>query len=278
MTQRDVVIVPTFDRPEWLWVCLEYIAAAKPAESTIIQVYEDIRTDKPKGFTIEMEMLATIRYFEKVFGKQFRYCATSPHSRYGNSYNLLSALHEATLCETRLVYIIEDDVLITRDFFRWNEAVFEQKLTPWVACAGRLNRSLNFESNGRYEMDEAIKDLTMCKSVVGAYNSWATCFPRQSLEQFFGWFDWKTEFKPGIEQDMIIQDYMRKNKLVSTWPYVPRAFHTGWNSYHRSGLSLYGTLEERISALRKIVTNKSKIQEMAGLSEMDPFVDVERQP
>jgi hypothetical protein len=272
---RDVVIVPTYNRPELLWLCLEYIVDAHPSEDTEVWVCEDLHTDKPKGFTVEIEMLATLRYFEGRFAK-FRYKAVTPHTTYGNSHNLLSALHEASLCDTRLVYIIEDDALITKDFFTWNEQVYE-KFKPWVACAGRLNRSLNFESNGRYAMDETIKDINACTRVKGAYMSWATCFPRETLDQLFCAECIQAQtFGPGIEQDILIQDVMRRYGVSSLWPFVPRAFHLGYYSYHRTGgIVPQGTLEQRVTALRSVVTKQNKLREVAGIQDIDAFQEHE---
>jgi hypothetical protein len=273
---HDIVIVPTFDRPEFLWLCLESLLAAEGIEDKIVMVCEDIHSDKPKGFTVEMEMLATIRYFEKEFGFQFHYTAPVPHTTYGNSYNLLSALEEATFCENRLVYIIEDDVLITKDFFTWNEQVYE-KFRPWVSCAGRLNRSLNFESNGRYAMDETIKDVNACTRVKGAYMSWATCFPRTSLDLLLHSERIQDQtFGPGVEQDILIQNMMRRYGLSSLWPFVPRAYHMGWYSYHRTGGILpQGTLEQKVNALRAVVTKQNKLREVAGIQDIDAFQEHE---
>ena len=273
---RDIVIVPTFDRPEFLWLCLENIAAADGWQDSVILVCEDIHADKPKSFTVEIEMLATIRYFEKVFGQNFRYRHMTPHTTYGNSHNLLSVVAEAMLCEHRLVYIIEDDVLITEDFFVWNNGV-QEKFRPWVSCAGRLNRSLNFESNGRYAMDETIKDVNACTRVQGAYMSWATCFPRTSLDLLLHSERIQDQtFGPGVEQDILIQNVMRRYGVSSLWPFIPRAFHLGYYSYHRDGGILpQGTLEQKVKALRAVVTKQNKLREVAGIQDIDAFQEHE---
>lgn len=266
----DIVIVPTFDRPEYLWACLEQLFMTNGIAGKRIWVTEDIHADKPKHFTIQMEMLATIREAVRLFGPCFRYLSTHPHTTYGNSFNLLNALHEASTTAAEKVYIVEDDVLVTEDFFSWNDEVHE-KFNPWVSCAGRLNRSLNFAMNGPDAMDESIKDVNACKVVVGAYNSWATCFSRQALDEIVGIIPSYDTFTSGFEQDIMIQDYMRKKAICSAWPFVPRAFHMGWYSYHRSGVKFNGTLEEKVTALQKTVTNQEKIRSMACIQEIDAF-------
>jgi hypothetical protein len=273
--QRDIVIVPTFDRPEFLWLCLEHILAAEGNQEKEIWLCEDIHEDKPKSFTTQIDMLATIRHFEKQF-PWFQYTAMVPHKKYGNSWNVTSALAKARAIGSPLTYIIEDDVLITKDFFTWHADCFYKGLTPWVSCAGRLNSSLNFESNGRYAMDETCKDVRALKAVVGAYISWATCFPWHSLDQAVKLFWNDFEYCPGVEQDMMIQNYMLQNQLSSIWPYVPRAYHLGWYSYHRiAGDNPYGTLEQKVDYLRRIVYDKNQLHFCSGAKEMDAFQEHE---
>jgi hypothetical protein len=268
---KDIVIIPTFDRPEYLWACLENIYEIHQDETKEFWISEDVHADKPKSFTIEIEMLATVREWQKKFGSRFRYIGRSPHTTYGNSYNVLSALCEAAATDARYVYLIEDDVLITQDFFAWNEEV-HNKFQPWASCAGRLNRSLNFAMNGPEAIDESIKDVNACVQSITAYNSWATCFSRLALSEITDkaelCFD---KFRPGFEQDIMIQNMIRGRSHHTIWPYVPRAYHMGWYSYHRDGMRFYGSLEEKVKALQAAVTDQGKIRAMASIQQIDAF-------
>lgn len=267
----DLIIIPTFDRPEFLWLCLEnlYEKVLVVPNYPIIWVCEDIHADKPKSFTIEMEMLAVHREFQSKLS--YTYISAKPHTTYGNSYNVLNALQMAANDGVyRYVYLLEDDVLVTPDFFQWNEAV-QQKFKPWASCAGRLNRSLNFEMNGREAVDESIQDVNACHSSVTAYNSWATCFSREALQQVSSMIGSYDSFGKGFEQDMMIQRAIRREKLTTIWPYIPRAYHMGWYSYHRDGsMKLYGTLEEKVKALRAAIKNPAKLKAL-GAQDMDAF-------
>jgi hypothetical protein len=268
---NDTVVIPTFDRPEFLWVCLENLYDnVRGAREKFYVVSEDIHTDKPKDFTTQMEMLATIREWSRKLSVNFSYTSTAAHSTYGNSLNVLSALqYSKCVHPSEKVYLIEDDVLVTPDFFEWNDAVFDLVPNAHVVCAGRLNRSLNFQMNGPQAIDESIKDPNACGMVIGAYNSWATCF-KSGFINVEG-VDY-SKFRPGYEQDIMIQDNLRRSRCVTIWPYVPRAYHFGWYSYHRTGgMPLTGDLEQRVKAIQKIVTNKQKLQEMAGAQEIDAF-------
>ncbi len=273
MTPWDVVIVPTYDRPEYLWVCLEHLSRAHGSGTKEIWICEDQHADKPKDFTLQMEMLATIREAERLFGQKYvKYFGTTPHNEYGNSRNLLTALERAYDARAPYIYLVEDDVMVTEDFFRWHEQA-QAQFDPFVTCAGRINRSLNFHINGPEAIDESCKDPLACVRSRKAYMSWANCFRYDRLHRLLKEWPYEPEdFKPGYEQDIMIQGWMRIKKIEdSIWPYVPRAYHLGWTSYHRCGMKINGNLEERVNFLRKAITNKSTIKKMASLQEMDAF-------
>lgn len=269
---KDIVIIPTFDRPEFLWACLDNLDLnVRGSHDKMILITEDIHADKPKGFTTEWEMLATINEFRKRFGSNYLYRATPPHTTYGNSYNLLSAIAEAPVRGADKVYLIEDDVLVTPDFFEWNDEV-HRSIKPWASCAGRLNRSLNFHMNGPEAIDESIKDPNACHTSVSAYNSWATCFSSKAVEDITKMADSFEKFRAGFEQDIEIQNHIRRQKLTTVWPYVPRAYHMGWYSYHRNGgMKLYGELGERVQALHHAVLRQDKLRALAGPQDIDAF-------
>ena len=199
------------------------------------------------------------------------------HTTYGNSFNVLESFREAYATDARYVYLLEDDVLVMPDYFEWHEAAHE-KWHPFVSCAGRINRSLNFAMNGPEAIDETYKSPLACVASSSAYGSWAACFTRQSLGLILKEAD-NTDFLnhvgPGSEQDIFIQKFMPRVRIYtpevcdpalwaesglvypptrveldfSVWPYVPRAYHMGWFSYHRTaGLKFNGTLEEKIAA------------------------------
>lgn len=267
----EIVIVPTFDRPEYLAVCLEKLYSAFGSETKQFWICEDVHADRPKGFTTEMEMMAVIRDAVRILGPRFRYIGRSPHTTYGNSYNVLSALLEAASTDTPRVFLVEDDVMVLKDFFAWHTAA--EDFHPWASCSGRINRSLNFHMNGPEAIDETIKDPEACVESTNAYISWATCFSRQALDRirFMEPVNYAA-FRPGVEQDMIIQDVIRREKLRTIWPYVPRAYHMGWYSYHlQGGMRFYGTLEEKINALRSVISDPGKIRAMAGMNAIDSY-------
>lgn len=270
---RSIIIIPTYDRPEMLWLCLEKIFQAEKPDDYHIWVCEDVHRDKTKSFETQVEYVAVLSYFKGVFGwEHFQHVVTPAHGFYGNSYNVLRSLSLTIhIPDVRLVYLIEDDAMIVPDFFRFNE-VAQEKFRPFVICNGRINRSLNFHINGPDAIDESRPVSSAVVRSTKAYMSWANSFDVEALE---GFFDTNSasygEFRPGYEQDMFFQNVIRMKKLDSIWPVVPRAFHVGWWSYHRSGQRPTGTLKERVEFLRRAITDKSVLQQVAGLQDMDPY-------
>jgi hypothetical protein len=270
---KSIIVIPTYDRPEMLWLCLEMIARADKPDDYHIWVCQDNHLGKPIPFATEVEYVAVLSYFKGVFGSEhFTHVSTPVHDYYGNSYNVLRNIGLTLLVPyVRTVYLIEDDSMVTPDFFRFNE-VAQEKFRPFVVCNGRINRSLNFHINGPDAIDESQPDPSVVVRSAKAYMSWANSFDIEALE---GLFDTTpisyAEFRPGYEQDMFFQNVIRMKKLDSIWPVVPRAYHLGWYSYHRSGQRPNGTLEERVKFLRQAITDKNTLQQLAGLQDMDPY-------
>lgn len=268
----DIVIIPTYDRPEYLLVCLERLSYARGASSKEIWIREDNHADHPKDPRIG-QFIWEIASFAKNLGLDVIHQEQPEHLSYGNSLNAMTAFEEAYRTDAKHVYLLEDDVMVTADYFEWHEAAQEQ-FKPFVTCAGRINRSLNFEMNGREAIDESWKCLNDCVRSRKAYNSWASCFRREELGHFVTAYPDRDKWRPGYEQDIFIQQILRTDhcNLKSVWPYVPRAYHMGWYSYHRTaGLKFNGTFAEKVHALRLAISDPAKIREMAGLQEIDPF-------
>lgn len=292
----DIVIVPTYDRPEYLALCLEKLRAAKGIETKQIYLAIDDHWDvPPPSNEIRRQMIELMSI--PIPGLDVCHIGLRPTSTYGNSFNILNAFEQAYRTGARHVYLVEDDVMVMPDFFQWHEAAQDQ-FHLFVSCAGRINRSLNFETNGRESIDESCIDPLACSASGRAYGSWAACFPHQILgfilQEAERW-DFAKHIAPGNEQDIFIQKLMpriqmyeyggmgvaefhdRSSEIVNTvvtrsgfsvWPYVPRAYHMGMSSYHRNaGLKFNGSLEEKIAALRSTISDPYKIRLMALLQD-----------
>ena len=126
---RDLCIVPAFDRPEFLWLCLEHIFAC-PEVADI-----DVRVCLDRGHAY-VSMADLVQSFPGPPELVVR-----PHHDYhGNSYNILMAYKQAVEEGRKYTFLVEDDVLVRPSFFKWHR--FSQYIAPGITIASQqLNRT-----------------------------------------------------------------------------------------------------------------------------------------
>lgn len=243
---KELVILPTFQRPEMLTVCLEAIRAAEP--DIAIHVFPDRGTN-------ETEVCAR-------FGAVHH--LTWQHQYHGNTANVLEALKwaDARLPQPHTVFVIEDDCIIDPDFFTWsrnaltNPPFGEQ---PFAACGWR------------YSPDQTITDGP--DQLLSWYLSVCAALPSSSVHSLIAHA--RPEYysdMPGYlariypsshrrnsmhyEQDGLALRVAESESKRCVWPRRPHATHVGWRGYHQiEGLEASGTLAERVEVVRLAVRN-----------------------
>ena len=270
MSQRDIVVVPTYDRPEYLAVCLERLIAAKGSNDVEIWVCRDQHVgDHSTEIWDGMRWCVLAAQRDDFYCEKFKYFLRNPHSYYGNSFNIFTALKDAYDAGAERVYLVEDDVFVTEDFFLWHEEIQKEVPNAFVSIASRVNASLEYAINGPEVLDESVADPMAYYTSDHAYSSIGVCFNRDALHWIVPDFcneETYAKLGPGVEQDLLIKKQMRSFQGVapSVWPYVPRCYHMGWYGYHRrTGLKFNGTLEEKIAALKSTMYDQAKINSMA---------------
>src|SRR6476661_5195277 len=116
---QDILIIPTFDRPEFLWLCLDHIVACPEAGELDIRVYVDNHTFHPPPLVAIRSVLENFPQLHIALVVQ------NPHDYAGNSFNLLTAYKEAFESDANLVFMVEDDVMVRPNFFEWHRQVQE---------------------------------------------------------------------------------------------------------------------------------------------------------
>ncbi|HYM34766.1 MAG TPA: hypothetical protein VET48_05175, partial [Steroidobacteraceae bacterium] len=132
----DIVIVPAYFRPEFLALCLGHLERAAGSSDKEIWICQDWHVGDHEKFEIEWkETQSVISEAKKVFGEKLRTIVRPENSYYGNSCNVLSAYKRAFITNAELVYLVEEDVLVTPDFFQWHEQT-QQETKPFCSVAG----------------------------------------------------------------------------------------------------------------------------------------------
>lgn len=264
----DIVLVPTYSRPEYLHLCLEAISKAEDGRSKAVWVARDCHASDGGRYARE---LADIKAVIAEYGKEFadlQFIERAPHSYYGNSFNTLELYRVAFGTDAGFVYLIEDDVIIENDFFRWHEAV--QGLGNYFCSIARY-----ICNDGRKVPDDPAVYVESTRD----YASLGVCFRRENLKalmphccgEYYGnmggyiarKFPDSTLGGQFSEQDGLIQRVLHDSGMMTAWACMPRAYHIGIHGYHRSqGARLSGSLTEKVRALKRLLS-MGKLKDLA---------------
>lgn len=256
---KEVVILPTFDRSEFLFCALEAIRAAEP--EIPIHVFPDRGTDE-SAVTIQFPGVTEHR--------------TLQHSYHGNSFNMLEALKWAYQQNERwdLIYVIEDDAIIDGSFFTWARMSLTTCPNSFAACGWQ------------YSPDALISDGPDLR--IPWYLSVATALPRKSVFSIIqharidyyanmkGYLDrtYPASHRRGsmhYEQDGLVLRVMESESKRAVWPRRPRATHLGWRGYHMAKDAPKGSLEERIAIVKLALKNPQLLTRLMSGAKVPEF-------
>lgn len=274
---RDVVLVPAYFRPEFLYLCLERIYDADKNSNKDIWIYHDRKFNDIEQFRNELSEVETaIEYWKRAFGGRLRPVMRLEHGYYGNSYNTLAAYCKAFQTDARFVYLIEEDVLVSEDFFDWHEDVQAQK--PFCSVAGFCDRNKNLVTQGTSFESTEYASLGVCwnRENLAAIIEHATQdYYRNQTPYILKHFPGSKLGLKFMEQDGLIQRVMEQQLQKAVFASVPKAFHVGVYGYHRSigeENMFQGTLPERTDFYRRAVSDKTWLEKVAGFqSDVQAF-------
>lgn len=247
---REVVVVPTFQRQDMLYCCLEAIRAAEPAIP--LHVFPDRGTDE-----------------EEVCGKFGAiHHLTLQHTYHGNSFNMLEALKWAYQSKFDRVFIIEDDAIIDPTFFTWCRE----------ALANPMNEDCFAACGWQYSPNAIIGDgpdlrmpwyLSVCAAIDRRNLYWIVQHARpEYYANMKAYLDaaYPQSHRRGsnhYEQDGLVLRVLESQYKRCVWPRRPRATHVGFTGYHMpAGQQLEGSLEERAEVIRLAVNNPAILRKL----------------
>jgi hypothetical protein len=249
---RDVVLIPCWRRPEFLWHCLENLTQADGIEQLQVIFRPDHGHD-PAILEVISEFAARLADSEVDVPPR------CPYRRTKQSANVLTGYLLAAARARAYVFMIEEDIIVARDFFRWHYAV--QAAEPELFC------SLSTRNTNR--VVPANDDPRLYYRTTLDYCSLGVCFERSVITQLIAPHVRREYFQDPsaycarhfpssqvgagyVEQDGLIrrvQEAQGERRPIA-YPYRPRAYHAGFIGYHRAG-RLEGSLRERIRAGRQ---------------------------
>ena len=274
----DIVIITAYMRPEYLSLCLEYLSKATGArDDKQYWLCQDMRPEDQHRNKMQLDW--TREVVEKS-PLPLRYIQRAPHMFPGNSYNTLEAYKEAYGTTSRFVYLVEDDCLVSPDYFLWHEAVQEKEKGLLCSVGYRCIRnsqartdvsdpsafflsSKDFASIGVCWRREELAPVVEHARPEYYSNSQSYLDNRFPADIYSGWFG---------EQDGCIMRVLHEQKKNVAWAYVPRAFHFGGYGYHRFGRRPDGQLAEKVRTLRSWIHDGEMLKTMfPDFGDMEPM-------
>lgn len=279
---KDIVLIPTYLRPEYLQICLEHLAQTKA-------------TPTPKEFWICADQRADDEYRYKLIldwqnevlgawrgALPLKFFPGVKHQFNGNSFNVLESYKKAYREPgVRNVYLVEDDVFVTPDFFKWHEAAAE--VEPKAPCSIAYRCSRNSEARRDVLQPEAY--FTTARDYASIGVRWGREFlaavvdhAREDyyadqtgyIQRRFAGNRFAGDFS---EQDGLIMRVMWEQRWFTVWPYVPRCYHMGWYGYHRpNGKRPDGFLDSKIGSIKAIMSSPERLKAAApDFGDIEPY-------
>lgn len=268
----DFVIVTAWRRPDFLRACLVRLLAADQGEQHYL-----IAIDRgPDG---ACEQVA--QWFIRLIGPHRARLIQRSHPWHGNSYNVLSSYKDALDADTtaELIHLIEDDILVSKDYFTYHRAAHDL-LPDVIAVSACRNQNLAEPPIGG---DEVIYTH-------GSYQSLGVSFTRGQLQRIVSFaqpdyfrdpvtfcaetFPQSRIPRPHAEQDGLIHRIQEFHDLATAYPCQPRAYHAGFIGYHRTGTPLEGTIVERSEQI--LAMTSDDLNERADTFKDYEAVDLDR--
>lgn len=227
---REVVIVPAWRRPDFLYACLERLRCAD--EGT--QHYW-IALDRGH----DKRVAEVARRFVGTMGARGRVIERT-HAYRGNSFNVLTSYREAVEAGYEMIHLVEEDVFVADDYFAFHRCAHQ--LVPGVfAVSGARNQ--NYPNDPEPEPG-AIYLHGMYQSVAVSFraSALAPVLEHATVPYFRDPIGYckrafpKTRLPVGhAEQDGLIHRVAEATHARIAYPTEPVAYHAGFMGYHRNG-------------------------------------------
>ena len=260
---KTVCLIPAWRRPEFLWHCLANIKRAEGAD----QVHYIFRFDQ--GHAAELHDV--VRDFP--FSHEVSITPPSKYRLTKQSYSLLTgyALAAQAAGPDGLVLMVEEDVMVATDFFRWHQAVHEQQRNLFCSIAvANPNRRNVAELRGPVS-DYYLSSGDYCSLGVG-FRPWVL---QQLVAQHAGANYYAQphayclrEFPASpigsafVEQDGLIRRIQMAAKLPIAYPYAARAYHAGLYGKNR-GNGPGGSFARRLEYVTEVIYSDEAMRTFA---------------
>jgi hypothetical protein len=251
----DTLLIPTWRRAEFLHECLTNLVATGDLDSVHVILKPD-EGFSPEVFKVWADFQDRIPHGEVLTTSQHRFHKSSKQSR-----SVLEGYRYAAEKSTGMVFLVEEDIMVAKDFFRFHRALHQKDANIFCSLSPRNhNRDIApVEDPGAYYLStgdycswgvawrrEVLLNVVLPHACEEYYRApWTYCgktFPNDPLGNNFS------------EQDGLIRRIQRSTPMHTAYPHVPRAYHAGFHGYNRRQTHHErGTLEQRIQNVQRTI-------------------------
>jgi hypothetical protein len=266
----NICLIPAFQRPEYLQECLTNICKADN--------YQNISF----VFCLDYGFSSQNLYIIKQSGIEHYFIIKTDKTNFKlskQSYNVLNGLIKVSeQKEVDLIYYIEDDIFISRDFFTFAEDIFKQQPDVFTWCGTRSDNlpvQTTDNKNAYYLTDKA--DF---QTHGNCYNS--KLFNKYMKEHFTGnyfnnpivyckqFLPSKVVGEPFVEQDGLIRRVIEKNNLLIAYGHVPRCQHSGIYGYNRQAEIMHKSFNEKLKFIQEVCYDAEKMKQYDRYNDSQP--------
>jgi hypothetical protein len=230
---KQVVVMPTAKRPEMLALALESLE--KTQERNL-----DVRIFLDYGYSLD-----DVEYVRDEYYPEAEIFQANPHVEVPSGmFNILHALKQGYETGADLIYIVEEDVLVRPDFFRWHQEAQEPKLL--ATCGRRIPRHMTYD---QYTNPGSCFNRDKLRLVVKHIHDDMFLSRRAYMDRTFGRMEEVSDLDDGL-----VRRIAKFYGLSVKYPEAPKCSHIGFMAYNRyQGWVNTGTIQERIQRLREML-------------------------
>jgi hypothetical protein len=237
---KDIVVIPTFSRPEFLALCLEKLDLAIDAPDDI-RIYLDTSSE---ARVEEVEYLRDTRLPRA----QIFHAKKHPEVASG-CYNILKSIETGYNTGADFIWLVEEDVLVKPGIFTWGR---EQMATgQYLAACGRKDPSFYHLHPDQYTNPGSVLSRTLVEHLIPHINTNYFSRLREYLDEHFDLWPEMSNLDDGL-----IRRVIRQMDGKAVYPDKPVCAHQGFRLYGK--LDLYQNqevgIEKRIARLREIIS------------------------
>jgi hypothetical protein len=275
--EKDVVVLPCWGRPEFLWHCLDNLTRAEG----IGDVHLLFRPDT--GFLPDnIEVIHS--FADRLPSFQISLPEPCPFRRTKQSANLLLGYLHAAAQARHYVFLVEEDTMVARDFFRWHRAAHAAAGALFCSIATRNpNRTVAvpadpegyYLSSGDFSANGVCFDKSLVQRLIAPHVNMAYFRrPKKYLRRHFPASAVGLGF---VEQDGLLRRIQEQSNVPIAYPCVPRGYDAGFYGYNRAG-GVEGSMQDRVRRLAATIYSPDTMRSVASPEFIDRCMPVNLQP